>query len=915
MYRIATLSLITLLCYTQFLHAQAPVIEWQKCFGSRYDADIANAVLVTSDGGFIMAGYTSGIDDGDVLGYHGAQGFGDIWIVKTDSKGTLQWQKCLGGDYFETGASILQTSDGGYILAGTEASVGCNFPDNHGSSADFWVVKLTAVGDIEWQKAYGGSNTDGAYSIDFASDGGYIVAGFAQSTDDDVTQNHGNRDYWIIKIDAAGNLKWQKSLGGSGDDEIWSMKATPDGGCVATGFTQSSDGNITGYHGNTDEWVVKLDKDGNLQWQRALGGSSYDEGWSIQLTSDGGYIVAGVSGSNDGDVSGNHASLGAFRDFWVVKLSNAGNIQWQKCYGGSLNETAYFILPTSDGGYLVTGQAESSDGDLNCNLGFTDEWIIKIDNAGNLQWQKNMGGSLYDEAYCIRPLSDGGYIVAGGVGSPDVKGYHDITGPKTVGDFWLVKLSAPVVAAPNPVVSIDPVSANICAGTSATLIANALYAGTNPVYHWTRNGVAVGADSSTYTASDFANNDVVACTITSGGGCNTLPIQASDAVTIKLKTGIINTQISIAADNTVVCSCNAITFKATTKNTGASPVYIWKVNGHYSGNNSPVFTTKTLVAGDVVTCTYMDKTDCILGGAAVSNSITLKQGITVPPTVIVTYRDNNFCAGDTAKFVAIYTDAGDAPIFQWKINGLNVGPNKDTFTTTSLRDGDLIRCDITTDPLFACAGTSTSSSNLVVVNVYPLQTPLITIAATSNVICAGGLASFNVSDVHAGNNPSYQWQVNGINAGANSNIFSISSLKNGDVVSCLASVDPQWPCPASRNVMSNSVVMTINKGTPPSILISASDSDVCYGTPITFTAAVQNAGASPNYEWKINNVDAGNSTSMFTGSKLSNGDELSCVVVPDNTSCSTSPVSSNIINVRINYPPSVNISPADTIIK
>ncbi|HEY2722909.1 MAG TPA: hypothetical protein VGI82_14345, partial [Chitinophagaceae bacterium] len=265
MHRIPTLFLVTFfIVATNHSHSQTPIIEWQKCYGG-HSGDYATAVQLTSDHGYIMTGYTYGADGGDVMGYHGNQDIGDIWVVKTDINGNIQWQKCLGGTYFEIGALIYETIDGGYIVAGTSSSTDCSIAGNHGG-ADFWVVKLTSEGEISWQKMYGGSQNDYAYALDPTSDGGYIVAGFTESNDGDVITNHGERDFWIIKIDATGNLKWQKSLGGSGDDEIYSVKSTPDGGCIAAGFTESTDGDVTGFHGQRDYWVVKVDGSGNLQW-------------------------------------------------------------------------------------------------------------------------------------------------------------------------------------------------------------------------------------------------------------------------------------------------------------------------------------------------------------------------------------------------------------------------------------------------------------------------------------------------------------------------------------------------------------------------------------------------------------------------------------------------------------------------
>ncbi|MCD6097265.1 T9SS type A sorting domain-containing protein [bacterium] len=170
---------------------------------------------------------------------------------------------------------------------------------------------------IQWQKCLGGSGYDYAYSIQQTDDGGFIVAGYSNSNDGDVSGNHGERDYWVVKLNSAGDLVWQKSLGGSSWDEAWSIQQTSDGGFIVAGYSESNDGDVSGHHGGYDYWVVKLDSAGDIVWQKCLGGSYWDYAYSIQQTFDGGYIVAGESRSNNGDVSGNHG----WGDYWVVKLS------------------------------------------------------------------------------------------------------------------------------------------------------------------------------------------------------------------------------------------------------------------------------------------------------------------------------------------------------------------------------------------------------------------------------------------------------------------------------------------------------------------------------------------------------------------------------------------------------------------
>jgi hypothetical protein len=387
----------------------APAIEWQKVLGgSGYD--YFAAIEQTSDGGYIVAGSQ---------------------VVKLDTSGNLLWQKVLGGSF----AAIHQTSDGGYIAAGSTSS---NLVLGYHGFIDGWVVKLDASGNLLWQKCLGGSSGEVAYSIQQTSDGGYIVAGFTRSNDGDVSGNHGNRDGWVVKLDASGNLLWQKCLGGSDHEVFTAIQQTSDGGYIVAGFTTSNDGDISGYHDFGDGWVVKLDASGNLLWQKCLGGSYGDGIYSIQQTSDGGYIVAGYTDSNDGDVSGNHdVQHHVYGDGWVVKLDASGNLLWQKCLGGSQTDVIYSIQQTSDGDYIAAGYTGSNDGDVSGNHGFGDGWVVKLVASGELLWQKCLGGSGSDSFDAIQQTSDGGYIAAGSTNSNDgdVSGYHG-------GDEgWVVKLA------------------------------------------------------------------------------------------------------------------------------------------------------------------------------------------------------------------------------------------------------------------------------------------------------------------------------------------------------------------------------------------------------------------------------------------------------------------------------------------
>ena len=363
--------------FSFFLSICQPTIQWQKSLGGS-DVDYGGPIQQTNDGGFIVAGRPKS-NDGDVSVNYGLE---DYWIVKLNDIGTIEWQKSLGGTASEIPQSILQTTDGGYIVAGFSRSNDGDVSGNHGS-ADCWVVKLTSIGAIEWQKSLGGSGYESAISIQQTNDGGYILAGNSNSNDGDVSGNHGNDDFWVAKLSVMGTLEWQKSLGGSSYDYGYFIEQTNDGGYILSGTSLSNDGDVSGNHNSQDCWVVKLSSIGAIEWQKSLGGSSADSGGPIQQTNDGGYIFAGMSSSNDGDVSGNHGGL----DYWIVKLTSIGAIEWQKSLGGSFPEYANSIIQTNDGGFIVSGTSGSNDGDVSGNHSTADNytsydcWLVKLNTC------------------------------------------------------------------------------------------------------------------------------------------------------------------------------------------------------------------------------------------------------------------------------------------------------------------------------------------------------------------------------------------------------------------------------------------------------------------------------------------------------------------------------------------------------
>jgi hypothetical protein len=347
----------------------------------------------------------------------------------------VNWQQCLGGSGGDCGFSLIPVTNGYMLFCGSGSNDG-QVPSNHGNG-DFWLVRTDTMGAILWSQAYGGSDIEQQSKIVKCIDGGFALSGYTFSNDGIVSGNHGDSDYWIVKVDSLGNFLWQKCLGGSYADWANDLVLTRDSGFLLTGGSMSIDGNITGNHGFFDCWMVKLDKNGNLQWEKSLGGSGTDIGVSVKTTSDGGYIVGATADIEDGVVQ---CTLHGHYDAWIIKLDAIGNIEWQMCYGGTKGDGPNEILQTSDGGYMFAGTTDSNNGDVSGNHGQNDIWVVKLDSIGTLQWQRCYGGSKDDVAMFLKQCLNGSYLVGGYTFSHDgdVTGNH--SNPSTY-DAWILRIS------------------------------------------------------------------------------------------------------------------------------------------------------------------------------------------------------------------------------------------------------------------------------------------------------------------------------------------------------------------------------------------------------------------------------------------------------------------------------------------
>jgi type IX secretion system substrate protein/beta-propeller uncharacterized protein DUF5122 len=399
--------------------------QFQRTIGGAGD-EYAFSIIQTTDGSYVVAGVT----------YSFGAGSGDMYIVKLDASGTLQWPRTVGGPGYEAAEPIIQTADGGYAVAGVTTSFGGGYP------GDMYIVKLGASGSLQWSRTVGGTDYEGTTCIVQTAEGGYAVGGLTESF------GAGSGDFYIVKLDASGTLQWSRTVGGTAYDGAINIVQSKDGGYAIAGYTLSFGA------GDFDMYIVKLDASGSFQWSRTVGGTRAEWAYSIIQSPDAGYVVAGYTYSfgvwNCNDCN----------DMYIVKLDSGGTLQWTRNVGGPGADFAHAIIQTTDGGYALVGGCLS--------FGNPDWYIVKLNSGGSLQWSKNFRGGVNGEyAMDIVQTTDGGYVsvgtTRGGAGGSEMSivkfdanaNTCVLTGfpPSQSGTGGIITSPNPTVTSPSPTVT------------------------------------------------------------------------------------------------------------------------------------------------------------------------------------------------------------------------------------------------------------------------------------------------------------------------------------------------------------------------------------------------------------------------------------------------------------------------------
>ena len=349
-------------------------LQWSKTYGGS-ENDRGHAIVQTQDGGLAVLGFSDS-NDQDVSNNNGLK---DYWLAKLSANGTLQWQKSFGYAGIDTGYAIITTADQGFLITGVLDVTASGGEGNSRTNAkhaggDYWAIKLNASGDKEWSQYYGGFFTDTPYGVIQTEDHGFIMVGSSDSEDVDISNNIGSYDFWVVRTSASGDIVWEKNFGGTEIDEARSITPSNDGNYMIVGDTRSSDVNVSNNYGLADLWLIKITPEGELLWEKSYGGSGFDVGRSIKKTQENHFIIAGSSRSLNGHLTNNYGQ----NDAWVIKINSQGAIAWQKTIGGSQIDFFYDIAQLNDGSIVAVGESNSDDFDVLENKGFTDLLMVTL---------------------------------------------------------------------------------------------------------------------------------------------------------------------------------------------------------------------------------------------------------------------------------------------------------------------------------------------------------------------------------------------------------------------------------------------------------------------------------------------------------------------------------------------------------
>ena len=877
------------------------VRQWGTYYGGE-NADQGNACSTDSFGNVYFTGNTSSLTNIASPGAWQTTYGGnptDAFLAKFTPGGQRIWATYYGGNNVDEGINCDVDSTGNACVVGSTASTNNisspgSFQQTYGGGDDGFLVKFDSSGQRLWGTYYGGSNWDNIMGCSIGWNNAIFISGATKSNNQISTSNSyqpvlaGSEDGYLAKFDSTGKRLWGTYYG----DNITAF---------GTPFYVRDDTIYVG--GVTDSWD-SIATQGS--WQPTYGGGIWDcflvkflDCWPIDTAGpiNGPVNVCKPSTGETYSIPplahtvtyiwtlppGMTIISGAGTDYITVNVSNAANSGF--IFVNGENKCGDFGVAASL--YVTVNQAPVPvvSGPNNTCAGQGKVYTTDPGKT-NYQWSVSAGGVITSGG----TTTDNTVTVTwNAVGTQHVYvNYTDANGcsADTPTDYSVTVTSSPMVN-----ITITATSNNVCSGTQVTFNSTASNGGGNPFYQWQVNGINTGTNSSSFSYTPL-NNDLVKCILTSSiTGCIMNNPDTSNAVTM-IVNPILPVSLSISASSNPFCQGSMVTFTASPVNGGTTPAYQWKVNGTNVGTNNPVY-AYIPANGDIVSCVINSSVPCPTGNPATSNSITLTEDNNVVVSVSIVASTTTVCAGTTVNYTATPVNGGTAPVYQWKVNGINAGTNNPIYSYVP-SNGDVVTCILTSNA--PCASGNPATSNIVTMTVNPNLPVSVTVAASGNPVCVGTTVNFTATPTNGGANPAYQWKVNSINVGTNNPVYSYVP-NNGDIITCVLTSNAT--CPTGNPATSNAVTMTVNTNLPVSNSITASSNPFCQGSSITFTATPTNGGATPAYQWQVNGVNVGSGASTYTYNPAG-GDIVTCILTSSLNCTTGNPATSNSITMVVN---------------
>jgi len=856
--------------------------------GTGFDATIYSMAL-QPDGKIIVVG--------NFGTYNGITSLNNI--VRLNNDGSLDPSFSIGTGLSALAYTVVIQSDGKILVGG-------NFTSYNGTLRNR-IVRINSDGsnDNTFSPSSGCNNT--VYSVAVQTDGKILLGG-TFTTVNGVTSNRFGR------LNANGSTDTGFSIGTGFNSTVNAIALQSTGKIIVGGAFTTCNGISAGY-------ITRLNTTGLIDTATFVSGTGFNSSVnSIAIQPDDKILTTGAFGTFN-------ASESRVR---IARLNSNGGIDYTFNPATGFNNTGERISVMSDGRIVASGSFTTYNGTsaqrvvrilshtiqstsvsptgVLCagEAGQVSFTVTGLFNAGNVftaQLSNATGsfaspvniGSVTSTIGGTMPFTIPTDVVSGTAYRIRIIGSDPQVTGTDLGATSNISITA--IPVPTNTISATPNGA-ICSGTTVSFSAVSIDGGPSPAYTWKLNGTVVGTNSSTYVNATLANGDVITCDMQSNAACALLGQTPSNALTM-----VVNPtdapSISISASPAgIICAGDQVIFTADVQNAGTSPSYQWKLNGFNAGTGS-TFTTSTLQHGDVIICTVFSSSVCSNPVSAISTAITATVSPATTPSVTVAADFvGSICSGDEVTFTATPTNGGLTPSFAWAVNGSAAGTNSNVFTTSSLEDGDVVTCVLTTSE--PCPTAPTATSTAISVDVTPAASPLVSVTAVPSLaICTGTTVNFTATPTDGGTAPSYAWTVNDNPVGTDSDTYTSASLADGDVVVCILTSNA--PCASPATTISGPSVMSVSDQIVPSVSVSSDPgTSICVGESVTFTALPVAGGSTPFFQWKLNGDPVGTNSDTYTSSTLADGDLISVILVSNQVCANPNTVESGITTIAVN---------------